>query len=868
MKKLIYLLVTIILYGLWGCSHLSYTVLSSGTIKEGEEDPEPLYDITLDENFQNYVEYLFIGNRSESFGTYFNKYYSAKEDFEEGLQDYLNTFIANYNPSIDSLDVVPPVSATAKEKFNSVIEGCSKIIQYHKSTRYLDDAVLLIGKSYYYMQEYLQAERKFSEFLSKLTQSELYDEAILYLGKTKMKMRQRTEGETILKNLFTLTDKNEIKAEIAEELAINSLSKKEILSGIDYFNEAIKYTEDKENKARRQFILAKIYLLTTPEKAITEYEEVIKNTSNFELEFYARLNKCKALITTNKYEEANEYANSMVKKYKDYTELLQQAEFVYALTFYYLKKYDIALTKFYDIIIDYPGGNVTGDSYFYIAKYYEEVKKDYLNALVNYNKATLNATKENMVISRKKANSLDKYFTLLAEINDTTKIQIPTENPEFEKYKKEKLKELEDKQDRNIPKYEGKGGGAKYIYNFYSLLDTNDEDVILKTSKDTVKEVIEDTLILNEVDSLLIKQKIEDSIIYAKNEKKFTACLNMAELFLFELNIEDSAIVYLDYVIESDTNSIRRSKSLYMIATIFRTKNQIEKSDYYLNMIIKDYPNTEIANEARRILNIETVEISKDPADSLYLIASSYFSESEYKIAIEKLREIYSNYPESPLAPKSLYTIGWLFENYGQNKDSMLYYYSLLVEKYPISIYSTAVKPKLQFFTDLTQKQISDSIKAIKDSLILEGDTSKIILQKDTVKILEKEKTVLPDENKGEEEIQYDSLGNEIKKDIEILSSIINVKNISGIDYRKPSSSFASSVIREKSQGGSNVTTTLASFIIGFSFNFCCTSTGKVPATGQAGEVKVITTSTSPFVASLISYIKPRSYIFTGISGS
>lgn len=120
----------------------------------------------------------------------------------------------------------------------------------------------------------------------------------------------------------------------------------------------------------------------------------------------------------------------------------------------------------------------------------------------------------------------------------------------------------------------------------------------------------------------------------------------MAELFLFELNIEDSAIVYLDYVIESDTNSIRRSKSLYMIATIFRTKNQIEKSDYYLNLIIKDYPNIEIANEARRILNIETVEISKDPADSLYLIASSYFSESEYNIAIEKLREIYSNYPK------------------------------------------------------------------------------------------------------------------------------------------------------------------------------------------------------------------------------
>lgn len=845
---------------------MSYEVLSTTEVKE-DEDPEPVYDITLNEDYQNFVEYMFMGNRSESFGTYFNKYFSAKEDFDEGLQEYLSTFIANYNPRIDSLDVVPPVLTSTKEKFNGVIEGCSKIIQYHKSTRYLDDAVLLIGKSYFYMQDYLQAERKFGEFLSKLTKSELYDEAILYLGKTKMKLRQRADGETILKNLLAITNKDEIKAEIAEELAINSLSKKEILSGIDYFNESIKYTQNKEDKARRQFILARIYLLTTPEKAIEEYDKVIKNTSNFELEFYARLNRCQALISVKRYQEANEYALSITKKYKDYNELLQQAEFVYATTFYYLKQYDKALIKFYDVIIDYPGGRVAGDSYFYIAKYYEEVKGDYLNALINYNKAALSASPENALVSRKKAAAFDRYFTLQADMNDTTKIQIPTENLEFEKYKRERMKEQEEEQQKYIPKQEGKGWDMKYgmSYNFI-FKDTTDEDVLIEKTKDTIKEIKKDTLILNELDSMQIARRIEDSIAFVKNEKRYTACLNMAELFLFELAIEDSAVVYLDYIIDSDTNNVRRGKSLYMLATIYRNKNQIEKSDYYLNTLIKDYPNTEIANEARKILEIKTVEILKDPADSIYQTASNYFTVNEYRTAIEILRVIYIDYPQSNLAPKAIYSIGWLLENYAENKDSMLYYYNMLKEKYPTSVYTSAVLPKIQFFRDLTEKQKSDSLKTTMDSLKTEEDSLKKEIPKDTAKIIEQEKIIIPEENK--EEIQYDSLGNEIKRDRDILSLIIKMENSWWGDYKNPSSSLASSLIREKSHGGSNVTITLASLINGCSFNFCCTSAGRLPATGQAGDVRVIITSTSPFVASFMSYIKPRSYILTGISGS
>ena len=113
MKKTILYLLLAVFVLLAGCSHVTYRILSKPETKE-DEDPEPIYDITLDEDYQNFIEYMFIGNRSEGFGTYFNKYFSAMEDFDEGMKEYQTSFIANYNPRIDSLDVVPRVSLNAK----------------------------------------------------------------------------------------------------------------------------------------------------------------------------------------------------------------------------------------------------------------------------------------------------------------------------------------------------------------------------------------------------------------------------------------------------------------------------------------------------------------------------------------------------------------------------------------------------------------------------------------------------------------------------------------------------------------------------------------------------------------------------------
>ena len=235
-----------------GCNYTTVRTYERPSEKDVEEDPQPNYDVSLDEDYQDYVSFMFMGNRNENFSTYFNTYFMASSDFDDAITLYRTSTVASFNRRLDSLNITPPVSGEIKDKLTKVIERASKVIQLHKNSKFLDDAVLLIGKSYFYLGDYLQAERKFNEFLTNLSASDLYDEAMYYLGVTKMKLRKTDEASTILKNQVSTAKDKEVRSEAAAELGIDAFGKKNYKDAIDYFRKSIEYTSDNENKALKQ----------------------------------------------------------------------------------------------------------------------------------------------------------------------------------------------------------------------------------------------------------------------------------------------------------------------------------------------------------------------------------------------------------------------------------------------------------------------------------------------------------------------------------------------------------------------------------------------------------------------------------------
>jgi len=788
---IIYMFCLIIIPVFSSCNFIYYKTIPEDVLSD-EADPEPIYNITLNDDYQNFISFMFMGNRSESFGTFFNKFYTAEEDFDEAIKEYTASTIATYNRNLDSLNITPPITQTTKDKLTKVIERCSKVIQFNKSTRFIDDAVLLIGKSYFYMADYIPAERKFSEFLSKLNRSEHTEEALLYLGKIKIRLNKREEGTKILRDLMNTSRNNDIKSEASEALGIAELSQKNYKEAVNFFIQSIELTKDKEKKAVKQYLLAKIYTIYKPELAYLEYQNAMNNTSDFDLEFYSRLNYAKGLNLINRYGEAYTLLLDCRSDYREYPEFKQLADLEIANTLYLQKKYDDAINKYFMVIIDYPSTKVAADSYYYLARHYEQTENNYLKALVNYKKVNETFTGSDYSrISAFKSEALNSYFDLLAKINDTEKLVIPTFNKDLEdlkikldiekgkdtKYKEEKGGDIKGKEGGG----QGSGYSAKDTTDMSSEPDSlnldnfNPEDIIQSKEKeklpvltDSVPALTLDTIppgpVINE-DSL--KTAREDSIKFAKENEKFDSYFAIVELFLYELNRPDSAKFYLEELLNLTNDEKLLAKANYTLGNVYKNMNNQTKANELFNEVIEKYPNTIYANESRKTLGLPAFEITSDSLEVKFNQVSRLIYEKNYPEALDILYEINSEKLNSTLEPKVIYTIGWIFQNYYANKDSTLHYYNLIIKNYPTSDYTRRVLPITTYYAELEKEQKKDSITASPDSLKIQDEliSQDSLTAADTTKIFPVENNIKPEQEENiPSENQQENENPEIKK--------------------------------------------------------------------------------------------------------
>ena len=740
---------------------MTHRTISNGSVLDStSEDPEPNYDISLDYDYQDFASYVFMGNRIENFTAYFNTFFKSTEDFDEAMTEYRASAISVFNSRLDSLGVVPPVTGNAKEKLNKVIERSSKIIQFHKNSKFIDNAVLLIGKSYYFLGDYLNAERKFNEFILKLSSSENADEAILYLGRSKLKLNKKNEGETIIKNLTKEASDKEIKSLASRDLGIIEYNRRNIEQATNNFKSSIEFSNDNERKAEGQFILAKILSIYKPGLAAEEFKKVLDYTSDFDLSFYAKLNYAKGLIYNKDFRQAEEELQDLRKKYREVPAYTQLVDLEIANTLYGMEDINEAKDKYYEVIIKYPNSIASSDAYYFLAKHEEEKNKNYLKALTNYQKAVGESNQSEFYNeSLNKSKTLERYFTLLGEIGDSVKIVIPTANADLEKFRKEYNEERGIEQPKGIEGEtgtdntgkdgsqtgdgKGKPGGFKGDFG-YALKDSNEKKIDQTSSpgnnpgnnpgkQPDVKSETE-----NSISELSDSVKTDtDSLKKAdKKNKIFNAYFELAELFMYNLNKIDSAEHYLKLLLQTYSESELQSKVLYTLANLYKNNERQKDAEEYFTKIVLTYPNTVYGYESKKILGIKADEsdIIQKPIDEIISKALDLYNQSKYDEAILKLYEVKNNYPEDSAVAKAYYGIGYIYENNLVNKDSSMHYYKLLKEKYPGSEYALKVTPVLDYMaslevkdsvsTDTTGAIVTDSAKTSEEQ-IKTGETEK-----------------------------------------------------------------------------------------------------------------------------------------------
>lgn len=196
-----------------------------------------------------------ISDGYENTVAYFNSYYNASRLFHEAEDEILaaeKSRRALEGFTDNRLD--PP--GGAKTKLSTVIDKCSNILSFQPGSALVDDALFLIGKSYFYQGEFLKSERKFSELLSFAPGGPLAMDASLWRAKTLLELKNEEEGLPETRALIQKAIESG-DAETAGEanliLGHFSSRRSDSQEGLAAYQEAIRLSGDEMIRATAQF---------------------------------------------------------------------------------------------------------------------------------------------------------------------------------------------------------------------------------------------------------------------------------------------------------------------------------------------------------------------------------------------------------------------------------------------------------------------------------------------------------------------------------------------------------------------------------------------------------------------------------------
>lgn len=177
-----------------------------------------------------------------------------------------------------------------------------------------------------------------------------------------------------------------------------------------------------------------------------------------------------------------------------------------------------------------------------------------------------------------------------------------------------------------------------------------------------------------------------------------------------QLNNPDSALYYYKHAYDSTVDSDpERSRYLYAQARLI-SETDPEAADSLMMILNERWPNSSYGKEAGLALGFSQDALTDD-ASELYRSAQSFRRIKDYPYASNQYRLIAEKYGQSTYAPKALYALGWMFERDVHNLDSALFYYNLLVERYPKSEYAKEVFPSVEYaYAKRNNVEVADSV--------------------------------------------------------------------------------------------------------------------------------------------------------------
>jgi cellulose synthase operon protein C len=233
-------------------------------------------------------ETSFLGRHVDNFTAFYNTFYNARKSFDRGIEN-----LQGAQAAIDRdrfLAVYPPPGPVGnRQDFDDAIRRSADILREHPNSRWIDDAVMLIGKSYFYQQNYNAAAQKFRETIELDTR--LQDEARFWLARTLIANGEYDAAQDHLAETLT---REQIDRRVLPQMHLSqadlAVRLRDWAGAIDALQSGLRDIRDRQDEARGWFLLGQVYdEVGEVAQAQAAFERVTRLSAPFELDYAARL---------------------------------------------------------------------------------------------------------------------------------------------------------------------------------------------------------------------------------------------------------------------------------------------------------------------------------------------------------------------------------------------------------------------------------------------------------------------------------------------------------------------------------------------------------------------------------------------------
>jgi len=628
----------------------------------------------------------FVNQRYVNTVSYFNTYYNAQTAFNAGEKEILDAQTQSLGKPI-SLAAEIPISQTAKDKFNLAIEKASKLLTFYPTSKWVDDALLMIGKSYFYLGDDLKAQRKFLEMFAKFPDSDLRFEAELWYGRSLLREKRYDEGVQSLERLYQdAVDKKEKRIAGLASLSIGRYyyRSQDYERAITNYQRSLETSNDGAVNAETQLQIGYCYIaIGDTQKAAQAFTGVEEFDPEYATSFAAKFENIKILISAHQYDEALSRLEGFLRYAKNFDNF-SRIQLEIGRMYLAQNRIADAIAKFSFVDTTYAKTDDAAKAYYDLGKIYETIQIDYAKAGSSYSKARLEYPASLITAdAAKKADAFVKYFMLYSDMRRCDSLIAAIK---ANRIKRDSLALAADTM-HMTDSSSGLSQSAKALSASREISQKSQAERDSLARLDSLKKESNARLLATETHNVdtLRKTIVKDHF-------------ELAGVFYLEIEREDSALFWYQRVIDEGSETQYAPRALFTIAEIFKAKGTKEKesADSLYSEVISRYPESPYAQESRRILGIPLLVARKDSAEELFLHAEMYFDGPDADSALPILYKIVRENRSSPYCPKALYTIGWLYENKLEKEDSASAVYRRLIKIYPGSRFALAVQPKVQ----------------------------------------------------------------------------------------------------------------------------------------------------------------------------